>query len=602
LLDEILEGLEGFLTSTMLPIALLAVRIVTPVFALYVIWRCYTSFKKGLRRKAPVIMLVDILHQIKFPILYWENSIGRSKSCDIMLPDAGVSRDHAVLMRRASGWMICDTESRSGVYVNGQKIREKAVVNLNDDIVVGNTALTLKSTDGTAQKQGRIFRGFSADAASPSKLMFICSLTHLLMAIQLCFSGKELQLEPLILFAKIAAISWGFFFVSILGLRRVSFEIETVGLLLSGIGIFVLSGIGMNLNTQLISVVVGILFFNFLIWFLSNADRVEQFRMWIGGGAIFAFVLNLALARTSFGAKNWIYIGNFSIQPSEFIKIAFVIFGAATLDRLQTKKSVTTFLIFTGICMGALFLINDFGTALLFYICFVIIAFMRSGSFRTVILILATVAIGIFGVSYILTNMPHVAARFANWGHIWESPYDGGYQQTRALTYLASGGLFGVGLGKGYLWNIPAAESDCTFAILCEEIGFVMAAVVLFAIVMFVFYARSDVTRSRSTLYSITSCATAGLLLFQTFLHVFGSTDIVPFTGVTLPFVSHGGSSMMAVWGLIAFLKASDERTYAAKRMTRKNMRENEKREKFETVRQQRRGQRTERDRFERYS
>ena len=84
--------------------------------------------------------------------------------------------------------------------------------------------------------------------------------------------------------------------------------------------------------------------------------------------------------------------------------------------------------------------------------------------------------------------------------------------------------------------------------------------------VLFIFYARSDVTRSRSTFYSITACAAAGLLLFQTALNVLGPTDILPLTGVTLPFISAGGSSMMAVWGLLSFIKASDERTYAARR------------------------------------
>jgi cell division protein FtsW (lipid II flippase) len=80
------------------------------------------------------------------------------------------------------------------------------------------------------------------------------------------------------------------------------------------------------------------------------------------------------------------------------------------------------------------------------------------------------------------------------------------------------------------------------------------------------FYVRGDVSRSRSTFYSISSCAAAGMLLFQTMLNVFGSTDVLPFTGVTLPFISAGGSSMISCWGMLAFLKASDERTYAGRR------------------------------------
>ena len=92
---------------------------------------------------------------------------------------------------------------------------------------------------------------------------------------------------------------------------------------------------------------------------------------------------------------------------------------------------------------------------------------------------------------------------------------------------------------------------------------------------LWVFYARSDVTRSRSTFFSIAACAAAGMLLFQTALNVYGATDVLPLTGVTLPFISSGGSSLISVWGMMAFLKASDERTYAARRASRKSLREN---------------------------
>lgn len=156
------------------------------------------------------------------------------------------------------------------------------------------------------------------------------------------------------------------------------------------------------------------------------------------------------------------------------------------------------------------------------------------------------------------------------WGHVWEHVQDSmGFQQTRVLTYIASGGMFGLGLGEGCLTDVFAADSDLVFGLLCEEQGLLLGLVVLMAIAMFTLYARSDVTRSRSTFFSIASCAVAGMLLFQTCLNVFGATDVLPMTGVTLPFISAGGSSMMSVWGLMAFLKASDERTYAARRASK---------------------------------
>ena len=100
MLETISNLIARVLSSSLLSTVLLLVRAVTPIFALYVVWRCYTSFKKGQRRKDPVILLEDAATGARFPVLYWENSIGRSRSCDIQIPDEAVSRDHAVLMRR----------------------------------------------------------------------------------------------------------------------------------------------------------------------------------------------------------------------------------------------------------------------------------------------------------------------------------------------------------------------------------------------------------------------------------------------------------------------------------------------------------------------
>ena len=123
-----MEDILNFLQTGVGPAALLVIRILVPLLALYVSWRCYTSFKSGQRRRDPVVMLVEEASGTEFPVLYWENSIGRAKSCDICLPDAAVSRDHAVFMRREEGWFICDTGSKGGVAVNGRKVTDREYV------------------------------------------------------------------------------------------------------------------------------------------------------------------------------------------------------------------------------------------------------------------------------------------------------------------------------------------------------------------------------------------------------------------------------------------------------------------------------------------
>ena len=556
------------LGSGLLSTALVLVRAVTVLMVLYVIWRCYTSFKKGQRRKDPVVMLEDAATGAHFPVLYWENSIGRSRSCDIQIPDNSVSRDHAVLMRREEGWFVCDTGSHAGTRVRNKQITEPTLVQIGDKIRMGSTTLTLRNASDVPQKKRSMFTGFSKEAASPLKLMLVVTLVQMSLTLQLMIGTGEFRLYPAAPFVILFTASWVLYFFSRRILKRVSFEIETVGLLLSSIGILLLSGEGLDtVKMQIAAFGIGIVLFCFLVWFMSDLERVMKLRLYIAIGAILLFVANLVLGKDVSGSRNWIFIGPFSFQPSEFIKIAFVFVGASTLDHLQTKKNITEFIVFAAICLAFLFLMRDFGTALIFFACFLIIAFMRSGSFRTIFLILAAAC---FGVFLILQFKPYVAQRFSGWMHVWEHAQDSlGYQQVRTMTYIASGGLFGLGLGNGILKYVAAGDSDLVFGMLCEEQGLLMGMAVLFALVLFILYARSDVTRSRSTFYAIAACAVSGMLLFQAALNVFGPTDVLPLTGVTLPFISAGGSSMISVWGLLAFLKASDERTYAARRAGR---------------------------------
>lgn len=565
LLKQLITRILG---SGLLSTALVLVRAVTVLMVLYVIWRCYTSFKKGQRRKDPVVMLEDAATGAHFPVLYWENSIGRSRSCDIQIPDNSVSRDHAVLMRREEGWFVCDTGSHAGTRVRNKQITEPTLVQIGDKIRMGSTTLTLCNASDVPQKKRSMFTGFSKEAASPFKLMLVVTLVQMSLTLQLMIGTGEFRLYPAAPFVILFTASWVLYFFSRRILKRVSFEIETVGLLLSSIGILLLSGEGLDtVKMQIAAFGIGIVLFCFLVWFMSDLERVMKLRLYIAIGAILLFVANLVLGKDVNGSRNWIFIGPFSFQPSEFIKIAFVFVGASTLDHLQTKKNITEFIVFAAICLAFLFLMRDFGTALIFFACFLIIAFMRSGSFRTIFLILAAAC---FGVFLILQFKPYVAQRFSGWLHVWEHTQDSlGYQQVRTMTYIASGGLFGLGLGNGILKYVAAGDSDLVFGMLCEEQGLLMGMAVLFALVLFILYARSDVTRSRSTFYAIAACAVSGMLLFQAALNVFGPTDVLPLTGVTLPFISAGGSSMISVWGLLAFLKASDERTYAARRAGR---------------------------------
>lgn len=547
-------------------LAIVVLRILTPLLGIIVVFQCYSSMRRQRRDEKPLIMLVNKENGDCLPVLSWENSIGRGRSCDISLDDMTVSRDHCVLLRREAGWFVSDTGSKYGTSVNGTRVTERTPVYINDEIKVGRTTLTMKrAEDYTDISKSWFFKKPGSKAGiSPFALMVLISIFLLFMAAGACISTEKTDLMPLLIYGCYMAGAWIFYLISTKALHRAGFELESLAIFLSGVGVMLSVRQEVRQTfVQIIAAAIGMVIFCLLIKFIENPDRVSKWRMFIMVAAVGLLGINIVFGTIRGGAANWIVIGGVSVQPSEFVKIAFIFVGASALDQLQRKKNLIEFIIFSAVCVGALFLMSDFGTALIFFGTFLMISFMRSGDLKTVIL---AVASAVFGGAIILRFKPYIANRFEAWGHVWEFSNTTGYQQARVLTYAASGGLFGVGLGNGYLKYVAASESDLVFGLMSEETGLILALTVAAAIGALFFYSRAITTRSRSTFYSVSACCAAGLLVLQSALNIFGATDILPLTGVTLPFVSLGGSSMIACWGLLAFIKAADERTYAAKR------------------------------------
>lgn len=395
-------------------------------------------------------------------------------------------------------------------------------------------------------------------------LLLLMTAFQIFCAIQILTNGGEDIVKGTIIavFALYITVEWTYFIVFAGFLRRKSFEVELIAFFLSGIGLALTTSVYPNkAYTQLIAILLGIGVFIVLLWILSDIDRVVKLRMPVAILSIAALMFTLIFAKNINGARNWIIIGDglLSIQTSEIVKVAFIFVGAATLETLQSTKLLTKYIIFAVTCVGLLFIMKDFGTALIFFFTFVIIAFLRSGDIKTIFLICAGALIGGIGV---LTFKPYVANRFNSYRHIWEVADTKGYQQVRLLIYSVSGGLFGLGLGNGKLRGIYASTEDLAFGMVCEEFGIIIAFTVLLTFVALVVYSIRYSVAARSSFYSIAACAASALLLFQTALHVFGATDLLPWTGVTLPFISRGGSSMMCCWGLVALIKAIDVKTY----------------------------------------
>lgn len=554
--------------SAIFDIGVVALRILLPVYAIIIVYQCYAAMRRRRRPETPLVTLVNPQTGLKLPVLFWENSIGRSRSSDIVVDDPTVSRSHCVLLRRSDGWFITDTGSKSGTYVNGEKIEERTQLLIDDVIGVGNSEFEFKRGEEYHERldSSWFFRKVNNKPAIKSwKLMLMITLFHLFMCVEAMFWNDATNpFSPLVLFAALAGVEWAFFFVSSYILRRVNFELEALALFLTGTGVMLLvRQVERSAYVQLIAAAVGMILFCVIIKFIQNPDKVNKLRFPMMIVAMGLLLTSVIFGKTTGGAANWIYIGSISIQPSELVKVIYIFIGSSALDKLQTKKNLLEFIVFSIVCVGLLALMGDFGTALIFFMTFLLIAFMRSGDFKTIIL---SVAAAVFGATIILRFKPYVANRFKAWRHVWDYAQDQGYQQVHVLTFIASGGLFGVGIGNGFLKQVAASESDLVFGLVSEEMGIIVAITLALAVALLVVYARAITTRSRSTFYSISACCAAGLLVVQLALNIFGATDILPLTGVTFPFISSGGSSIIGCWGLLAFVKAADERTYSMKR------------------------------------
>ncbi len=362
------------------------------------------------------------------------------------------------------------------------------------------------------------------------------------------------------MFAGLILSEWIFFLTGSVFFRIRHFEPEVTAFLLSTLGLGAVAAESpSNALKQFLTLLAGEVIFFIAIGFLRNIEHVKPMRWVAAFGSVGLLGLTLVLAKAVNGALNWISFGGVSFQPSEFVKVAFIFVGAVTLERLQSTQSLTKYMFFAGACVGELFLMYDFGAALIFFFTFIIIAFMRSGDVRTLILICFG---ALLGGGMILYFRPYVADRFATYRHIWEFMNDGGYQQTRTLIYSSSGGLFGLGLGQGKLRYVFAAEEDLAFGVIFEEFGMIIAFAAPLVLAVLAVYAIRCAKCSRSSFHSIAAVASGGLLVFQACLNIFGVTDLLPMTGVTLPFVSRGGSSMICCWALLAMIKSADRRTY----------------------------------------
>ena len=554
----LLLGKEGLDTEQLLDNGMTVSKYALIFLSLVIMLRCIRSMLSD-RYEAETWASVRFGRE-SVPVTHWENLIGRSRTADIRIDREGIERIHAVLKRRDDGrWMLYDVFSRGGVSVNAQAVGPGGTeVAPGDAIRLGSTALHLQDMSEAKRDALDAQRTAAGKKVSPALTLFELTVFQLLLLFQHLVTAARAQTASIALgFAVLILLEW-FCYYAMRLIGRSGFEVETIAFYLTGLGVSVTaSAAPQDMFKQTVLILMAFALFLLLGLWLRDLRRTEGTRIAAAVLAVALLGLNIATSDSINGARSWLSVAGFSFQPSELVKVGYIYVGAAAMDKLYRRRNLFVFIVFSAVCVGALALIGDFGTALVFFICFLVISFLRSGSVATVFLAVSGAAMaGFLAVSI----KPYIARRFATWGHVWEDVYGAGYQQTRALGAAAGGGLFGKGAGGGWLTEIVAADTDMVFAVICEEQGLIIALCMVLSVLTLSFFAVRTARRGRSSYYAIAACAAVTMLMAQMALNVFGSLDLLPFTGVTFPFVSRGGTSLLCCWMLMAFIKGADTR------------------------------------------
>ena len=550
--------------DVILPVASGVLRILAVFVAILIIVRCCRSIFREKPGKE-IWGWLTLADGARLELCHWENAIGRGKWADVDLDFPTVSRSHAALLRDHKGnWTLQPLQTKNGTRVNDKKVTTTVPVQTGDVIDLGGVGMEFYAISEAEEREQAMRWGVAERPLSPGRTLGCLMVFQLMLAVQ-CLPGREKGEVAMIAvaFGILMAAMW-FTYGIYRALKRTAFEAETIAFFLCSICFGITAAYSpKSLLTQTICLLLGIAVFLTLSVLLRDLKATLSLRWPVAVLTCLLLIFNVVLGSRIFGAKNWISIGPIGFQPSEFVKIAFIFTGAATLDRLFARRNLIFTVLFCGFCMGCLALMSDFGTALIFFVALLVIAFLRSGDVG--FLALMATAAGAGGWM-ILQYKPYIANRFGAWHHVWEHAADsGGFQQTRTMSAIASGGLFGKGTGDAsFLKNIGAANTDLVFGVISEEFGLILALCTIVMLLVLVFYAARCASTARSSYYVIAANSAVAMLVFQATLNVLGAVDILPLTGVTFPFVSMGGSSMISCWGLLAFIKAADTRPNAS--------------------------------------
>jgi cell division protein FtsW (lipid II flippase) len=325
---------------------------------------------------------------------------------------------------------------------------------------------------------------------------------------------------------------------------------------------------------------VGAGLFVITVLLVRDHMKLDHYRYLIGAIGLALLIVTIVLGTTVNGAHLWIRAFGFSIQPSEFAKLAIVVFLAGYLDDKKVLLSVPDrhvlgvpfpapkylgpLLIMWVLSLAMLVFMKDFGMALLFMSIFIALMYMATAR-----IVYVVTGVGLFAVAGAIAvyAVPHVQERFSIWLDPWADAQGSGYQLLQSLFTIADGGVVGAGFGRGYLLLanhkpvVPFLETDFIFTAVANEMGILGAAGIILVYMLFAWRGFRIAVYAPDGFSKLLAAGLATAFALQTFIIIGGVTRLIPLTGITLPFVSYGGSSITANLMLVALLLMVSNRT-----------------------------------------
>lgn len=325
-------------------------------------------------------------------------------------------------------------------------------------------------------------------------------------------------------------------------------------------------GLGAIAQRQLFYLCVGFVLMWGTVVLFHHLHVLRRYKYLLGLSAIALQLLTMIAGTTINGAKLWIVVGPIQVQPSEIVKIQLVLFMAAYLDdkrellssdirvgflRLPPIPYLLPLALMWGMSLLVVVVQNDFGTALLFYSIFLVMLYVASGRLIYVFAGLTAFAAGGYVV---FQRSAHVAVRITTWLDPWSHALTSGYQLIQSSYALASGGLFGTGLGYGSPGYVPEVQTDFVFAAIGEELGLLGTLAVLALFLLLTYRGLYIALRAADGFARLVAVGLTTILAVQSIIIIGGVTRLIPLTGITLPFISYGGSSLVTNFILVGLL------------------------------------------------